>query len=372
MNNPSAAADSDFDQRILRLLTWLGQQAEGASQGRICKQLDWSASELQRCLTVLQPTPEQGGMGLIEASPWRDQTRYRLSERGRLVFGAEPATPAASESQPGLRRFTALRIEEEQQAEVIDRVAEEVPVAMVYNDQPFAVMLASPCDLEDFGLGFALAEGIVAHHQEFRLVELRQDEAPGIGYSLHAHLPQARIDALADRRRQISARSGCGACGSELLQLLDKSAPQVGRGLRVDLVELEDRFAAMQAMQSLNQACGGVHAAAWWSNEHWLLREDIGRHNAVDKVIGAAWRGREALQQLPPGCLLVTSRASYEIVHKAAHAGIEAVFAMSAPTSLAIELAERCGITLGAFVRQGRCTLYAHAWRCAGASSGDV
>ncbi|MBD8525989.1 formate dehydrogenase accessory sulfurtransferase FdhD [Pseudomarimonas arenosa] len=372
-SDPQSPLEADFDQRITELLSWLGQQAEGASQARICKQLGWSASELQRCLSVLQPTPEQGGLGLIEAVPWRDQrnrdqNRYRLSAGGRQLFGIQPsAAEIGSECAPdGSLVLPALCQRDGMVDAVQDAVAHEVPVALLYNDQPHAVMLASPTDLEDFALGFALSEGIVQSPAEYRLVEVRSDDQTGQGYAVHAHIPQTRFDALLERRRVLSGRSGCGACGSELLRMIDGEGPPVGNRLRLSLREVAERFSHMAARQPLNAACGGVHAAAWWSGSCLIVREDIGRHNAVDKVIGASCRSLQRCDwpDARPACLLVTSRASYEIVHKAIRAGIEAVFAISAPTSLAIELAQRSGLTLGAFVREQRCTLYAHPQRC--------
>ena len=369
----------EADERMLSLLAWMAEQPEGASQARICKRAGWSASELQRVLSELLPSPEQGGLGLIEPCPAQRSNssllRYRLTARGRQLFASAPqAGSGGGESGSGIEQRPAQRIAAGRSRGLQEAVAREVPVAMVYNDQPHAVMLASPTDLEDFALGFALAEGIVADRAEFRLVEIRPDDARGSGYSLHAHIPQHRFVALAERRRALSGRSGCGACGSELLAALDGGeSRRVADTLRLDLSLLSKQFQRMAAQQGLNRASGGVHAAAWWAAETFLVREDIGRHNAVDKVIGAAMGGKQgddssAEHADQSACLLVTSRASYEIVHKAVQLGLEAVFAISAPTSLAIDMAERCGLTLGAFVREERCTIYTHPHRCSGIS----
>jgi len=252
----------------------------------------------------------------------------------------------------GTRRVDVLRWRECLRHAGEDTVAEEVPVAFLYNDSAFAVMLASPTDLEDFALGFSLGEAVVGDPSEFRLVECRRDRD---SIALHAAIPQPRFDALAERRRALSGRGGCGLCGQEWLTATDGTLPSVTRAAPLPVAWLYRGLEALQAQQLLNGLTGGVHAAAWVGQDDLLLREDIGRHNAVDKLVGALAHG-----QRRNGLLLVTSRASYEIVLKAARANIAVVAAISAPTSLAIDLAQRSGITLIGFARGESLTVYSH------------
>lgn len=255
----------------------------------------------------------------------------------------------------GIRDVELLRIGRVKKQHAGDQVAEETPIAMLYNDRPFAVMLASPTDLDDFALGFAMAEGVIDDPADFRLVDCRIGRN---AIELHAHIPQRCYDALERRRQAITGRSGCGLCGWELLQEVDRPAPVVDSDLQLPLSMLRRGLAGLSGHQSMNQRTGGMHAAALVTATSIVVREDIGRHNAVDKLVGALAGGVR-----DDGFMLVTSRASYEIVHKAAHAGFAVVVAISAPTSLAIELAERCGITLVAFAREGSIGVYTHPSR---------
>lgn len=259
-----------------------------------------------------------------------------------------------------LAQVRALRVQAEARAERDDAVVVEAPVALLYNGQPFAVMMATPCDLEDFALGFALSEGIVATTDEFRLVDVVRGEE---GVALHAAIPQGRYDALADRRRNIEGRSGCGLCGVEALQDALRPVPRVQPSLAVSPMEVRAALAALAQQQPLNARSGGVHAAGFAHAEGLLVREDVGRHNALDKLIGAL--GHAGIDTRS-GFLVITSRASYEIVHKAATAGIGVVVAISAPTDLAIRIADEAGITLVAFARGDTLNLYTHPQRIAG------
>ena len=243
-----------------------------------------------------------------------------------------------------------------------DEVVVEAPVALLYNGEPFAVMMATPGDLEDFALGFALSEGIVNDATEFKLVDVVASDE---GHALHAAIPQARFDALAQRRRVLEGRSGCGLCGVEQLREALRPVPRVPVGAAVTLAEvtLAEINAALERLagqQPLNARSGGVHAAGFAHGQALLVREDVGRHNALDKLIGAIARA-----QLAPssGFVVITSRASYEIVHKAASVGIGLVVAISAPTDLAIRVADEAGLTLAAFARAGALNLYTHAGR---------
>jgi formate dehydrogenase accessory protein FdhD len=237
----------------------------------------------------------------------------------------------------------------------METLAEETPVAMLYNGRPHAVMMATPADLEDFAYGFTVTEDIAAAG-ETELVDVLHTAD---GVSLQMLIPQARCDLLDTRRRNLTGRTGCGLCGAETLADAIRPIRRLAESAPVDPQELLRGFEHLAAAQSLNRRCGAVHAAALLHREGELLvREDVGRHNAVDKVIGAA--GRAAFDA---DVLLVTSRASYEIVHKAAQAGCSVVAAISAPTALATRLADQAGLTLIGFVRDGRLTVYAGTGR---------
>ena len=248
-----------------------------------------------------------------------------------------------------------LRMDGATRSEREDVAVAEVPVALLCNGEPFAVMMATPCDLEDFALGFALTEGVVASADEFRLVDVVRNEA---GVALHAAIPQARYDAM--RRRALEGRSGCGLCGIESLQEALRPVPRVAEPRAVSLQQVHAALQALAAQQPLNARSGGVHAAGFAVAGDLLVREDVGRHNALDKLIGAMQRDARDPAQ---GFLVITSRASYEIVHKAAMADIGLVVAISAPTDLAIRTAQTAGITLAAFARGDSLNLYSHPER---------
>jgi formate dehydrogenase accessory protein FdhD len=263
------------------------------------------------------------------------------------------AKPSAASD--GLADLEVLRIAPHGRGRHADRVIGEAPVAMVYNGVSFAVMLATPCDLEDFALGFALSEGIVAEPGEFELVDVLHADR---GISLQGLIPSPRFAALAERRRNLAGRSGCGLCGIESLEEAVRPLPGVASGGSVTRDAIVAGMHALAAAQPLNAATGGAHAAAFVArNGSTTVREDVGRHNALDKLIGAlAARGLRRAD----GFLAITSRASWEIVHKSAHAGIAVIAAISAPTSLAISAAEAAGITLIAFARDEGMNVYSH------------
>lgn len=242
-----------------------------------------------------------------------------------------------------------------------DCIAEEVPVAMVYNGATFAVMMASPHDLDDFALGFSLTERLVTDASQLLQLETRAliegielsmrvtDDAPG------AHLEQ-------ERQRLLPGRSGCGICGTRELENAVRHDGAVGEGVAISRDALESALHELKQRQPINLATGAVHAAAWadTTGHILLVREDVGRHNALDKLIGAIHR---AGIDVNTGFALVTSRASYEMVTKAASAGIALLAAISAPTALAIELARSAGITLVGFARPGSHNVYTHPGR---------
>jgi len=256
-----------------------------------------------------------------------------------------------------LQPVQALRFSADDRAPHADRVIVEAPIALLYNGESFAVMMATPESLEDFALGFALSEGIVGDASEFRLVDVVRHEE---GIALHAAIPQPRFDALGERRRRMEGRSGCGLCGVESLQAALRPVPRVASTMSVGIDAIRAALDALAAQQPLNALSGGVHAAGFAHQGGLLVREDVGRHNALDKLIGAM--AREAVPA-DAGFVVITSRASYEIVHKAATAGIALVVAISAPTDLAIRTAEAAGVTLAAFARGASINLYTHPGR---------
>ena len=240
-----------------------------------------------------------------------------------------------------------------------DDVAEEVPVALEYNGISHAVMLASPHDLEDFALGFSLSEGILKDASELFDCDV---SATADGIQVQMRIAAQRFAALKGQRRNLTGRTGCGLCGAETLQQAIRHPAPVASSALFSAAAIHAGMAAMQAQQRMQQQTGATHAAAWLDADGSiaLVREDIGRHNALDKLIGALARdGRD----LSCGAALITSRASYEMVQKAATLGIGFLAAISAPTSLAVQLAEAANVTLVGFVRPHSHVVYAGAQR---------
>ena len=240
-----------------------------------------------------------------------------------------------------------------------DRIAEEVPIAFVYNDAPFAVMMATPADLADFATGFALSEGIVERIDDVRVERI---ERLLEGVEIRLRIPAECADRLDRRRRSLSGRSGCGVCGSELLEAALRHPPPVAGDVRVGVDALRRALRELRGAQALGAATGATHAAGWAAPDGrvLLLREDVGRHNALDKLIGAMHAAHLPAED---GFLVVTSRASYEMAMKAASAGIALMAAISAPTALAISLAERANLTLVGFAREDGHAIYTHPRR---------
>ena len=251
----------------------------------------------------------------------------------------------------GLQSVDALHVAGGVSMMRTESVVEETPVALLYNGDPFAVMMATPMDLEDFALGFALTEGIVASADEFRLVDLVRSDR---GIALHGAIPQSRFDALGERRRNLEGRGGCGLCGVESLDAAIRPIRTVTTTCDVSIAQVHDGLALLAQRQRLNAASGGLHAAGYVHANGIVVREDVGRHNALDKLVGAL----AATSDRSDGFLVITSRASYEIVHKAAMAGIAVVVAISAPTALAIKLAQQANVTLVAFARGETMNVY--------------
>lgn len=236
-----------------------------------------------------------------------------------------------------------------------DCVAEEVPVALQYNGAPHAVMMATPADLEDFARGFAVTEGIVATADEIGAIIV----APALpqGLTVTVQIPTHRVEALAERSRSLTGRTGCGLCGAQILAEAIRPTPRVPAGRSARRSAVVRALAALTDAQPLNARTGATHAAAFADAQGHLLavREDVGRHNALDKLIGhLIATGVDTTL----GFAVITSRASYEMVQKAAVAGIPMLVAISAPTAFAVRLAEEAGMTLVAFARPDRQVTY--------------
>ena len=242
-----------------------------------------------------------------------------------------------------------------------DTVIEEVPVALVYNGISHAVMLASPGDLEDLAVGFSLTEGIVPSARAIYDVEVAEGCE---GIELRIVIAATHMAALKLRRRALAGRTGCGLCGVESLAQALRPTRVVDGGGSITAQALDRAFARLDSLQACHRASGAAHAAGFadWQGGVRLLREDVGRHNALDKLVGAMAAAGVAGEQ---GTALVTSRASYEMVHKTAAAGIPMLAALSAPTAMAVRVAERAGLTLVGFAGRGRKLAYAHPERLA-------
>ncbi|GGZ05313.1 formate dehydrogenase accessory sulfurtransferase FdhD [Pseudoduganella plicata] len=265
----------------------------------------------------------------------------------------------------GAGTLTAQRWLDGRLQTVDEVVSEEVPVAFVYNGITHAVMLATPNDLEDFALGFALSERIVRQARDVYDIDVARH---GDGIAIELRIASGAMARLQRTRQARTGRTGCGLCGVDTLQrFADDCAdlPEVtAPPMRIAPAALHRAMAELAARQHLHHATGGVHAAGWAGSDGAirLVREDVGRHNALDKLVGALQHSGSACSD---GFAVVTSRASYEMVQKAAQAGIAVLAAVSAPTAMAVRMADRAGVTLAGFVRDGRHVLYAHPQRVA-------
>lgn len=232
-------------------------------------------------------------------------------------------------------------------------------MSLFYNNQPHVVMLATPLDLEDFALGFSLTEGIIDRPDELSFVEAYHREE---GIELWMRIPAERFENLAHKERNLTGRTGCGLCGAATISQAVRHPAPLGQGVTVPVSALRLALQNLGEHQVLNTQTGAVHGAAWVVPKTGIqyVREDVGRHNALDKLIGALVNSDTDLNQ---GFVIVTSRASFEMVQKCASIGISFMAAISAPTGLAIRLAEEVGFTLIGFARGDRHTVYANPQR---------
>src|SRR5262252_5727804 len=237
-------------------------------------------------------------------------------------------------------------------------LAEEVPVAFSYDGAAHAVLMATPDDLEDFALGFSYTEGIITAAAEIAGLAV---VSVADGIVLRMWLTGDRSDAFAARRRRFVGPAGCGMCGLESLAEANRTIPMVGYHLQVSWQDIAEAVAALPARQRLNTQTRGVHAAAfWWPDRELILREDVGRHNALDKLAGALLR---AGQSVAEGIIVLSSRISIELVQKAGMMGAGIIVGVSAPTASAVRTAEATGLTLVGIARDDGFEVFTHPER---------
>ncbi|MBD9401372.1 formate dehydrogenase accessory sulfurtransferase FdhD [Comamonas sp. CMM02] len=247
-------------------------------------------------------------------------------------------------------------------------LANEVPIALVFNGISHAVMMGTPLDLEDFAIGFALSEGIIDHASDCYGIDVRPVDAAAAGLPAGMNGMQVQVDIssrcfarLKDHRRSISGRTGCGVCGVESFAALDLSfdaLPARDWVSQVDLPTVLTAINNLPALQTLNAQAGAIHAAGWATlngQVHEVI-EDVGRHNALDKLLGRLAR-TDRLGQ--PGFVVLSSRGSHELVRKCAKLGIGALATISAPTAMGVQMAQLTGLRFWGLCRPPQATLYA-------------
>lgn len=277
-----------------------------------------------------------------------DTNDGRIIEGGLARLGYAAATSSA----------TALRLESGGARAVAETLAEEIPITIAFNGVAHAVMMATPQDLEEFAVGFAFTEGLALPAEILRIEVVRYGRA----IELQLEVPAAVAARAGLDSRRLSGRTGCGICGVADVERVLRALPRVASTTRVAAAAIWRALRELEQRQPVNAATGAVHAAGWAGADGALayVREDVGRHNALDKVAGAMLR---AAERGGDGFVVITSRGSFELVQKAALLGVPLLVAVSAPTALAVRVAEAAGITLAGFARDGRMTLYSHADR---------
>lgn len=233
-----------------------------------------------------------------------------------------------------------------------DFVAIEMPVALVYNGISHVVMMATPKDLELFAIGFSLSEGIIEQPNEIYSIEI---ESTSQGIEVQIELSSRRFIALKEKRRNLTGRTGCGICGAEQLDQVCQTLPHLPFKANINLADFTDSIKYLRQVQIVGEQTGCTHAAVWLDYHGRFIAgfEDIGRHVALDKLLG--YRAKQRVQE---GVILVSSRASYEMVQKTAKCGVEILLAVSAATSKAIDMAESTNLTLVSFFRGDKGVIY--------------
>lgn len=324
----------------------------GVALTRLAKRLDARVSVLLRSCTELSDAqlganrgPGWVGLACDEAGRWT----ARLTAEGRARLMA-----AAAETPPPVLPVLVQRADGSRHH---DQIAAETPVALVFNGISHAVMMATPADLEAFALGFALSEGLLESKAECYGIELVHGPA---GCEVQLEVAAAAEMRLKEQRRSLVGRTGCGLCGIDSLQQLDlapapRPAPAWASALSATTVL--QAFAQLPALQPLNALTGAHHAAGWADPQGRLLAvmEDVGRHNALDKLLGQRALDRQGFDE---GFVIMSSRASYELVRKCARLGVPVLAAISAPTSLAVDIAHRAGLQLYGFCRGEQAVRY--------------
>lgn len=269
---------------------------------------------------------------------------------------ADEVVPQIAVLDTPLSTVEVLQWQSGNTASAQDCLAEETPVALVYNGVSHAVMLATAQDLEDFALGFSMSEGIISHASEMYSIDIVKQTN---GIELHCEIASERFLQLKERRRTLAGKTGCGLCGAENLAQAIRYPEKLNLTYDFELKSIQQGLQAMQGQQILQRQTGATHACAYVQadGEIVLLREDVGRHNALDKLVGAL--ANASVDKT--GFIITTSRASFEMVQKTASAGVGMLVAVSAPTGLAVRVAKQCGLTLLGFARDNRFVVYSHA-----------
>lgn len=247
----------------------------------------------------------------------------------------------------GYESIQITRFEKGQTETQFDKVVQEYPIALVYNGISHAVMMATPTDVVEFAKGFSLSEGIIGSLKELYSIDIIQNS---FGIQVEMQISSKAFMALKEHRRMLIGRTGCGLCGIESLQQLHFSLPKISHPVKSDwLSEIPSAVKQLKSQQKITAVTGGAHAAAWVENGIILaLFEDVGRHNALDKLLGHISAQNFDLSK---GFVVMTSRASYELIRKCAVLNIALLATISAPTSMAIQMAQTAGLTLASFCR---------------------
>jgi FdhD protein len=261
-------------------------------------------------------------------------------------------------TQPTVSR-EFVRLDESGATDAHATIAEEVPIALVYNNRPHVVVMGTPADFEDLARGFSITEGIVSDICDVQRVEAVRASH---GVELQIEISSADAVKLEERSRSMVARTSCGLCGVETISDAMRTPAPVTNSLHVSRGALERAGAALSRQQTLNNQTSAVHAAGWATADGavTVVREDVGRHNALDKLLGAVLASGTAPSA---GFVVVTSRASYEMVQKTATCGVELLAAISRPTALAIRFAEAANMTLVGLLRGSTANVYTGAGR---------